>query len=112
MEENVLGVKGSVGEIIENNCDCDECSAYDGEVMYEPIKLEFEDFNEEEFFKGVHDMSRMAGQLTALKNIGLSWEDSVTLVMNERIMAHNIEIAKINAKSIEKQNINNEKNNL
>lgn len=61
-----------------------------------PIVLSVEDYDIEQFDKGIKDTSYLAGQITALLNAGLSEGTVLDLLLSKDTIAHNIEIAKIN----------------
>lgn len=72
----------------------------------------FPEYVTEEFNTGIADVSRIAGQITGLKNIGLS-EDGILAVigmlcdkdMMPTTMEHNLNLAKIQVANFEKSTI-------
>jgi hypothetical protein len=77
---------------------CEETDEY----MFEPIAMDIENYDTEEFDRGISEFSYWAGAITALKNTGLRFEDVVNLILNKMTIDHNIVTGKMaNETSIE-----------
>lgn len=61
-----------------------------------PIEIPFEFYDDAQFYKGIHETSYLAGQITALLNVGVSESFVLDYLLSKDSIAHNIEIAKIN----------------
>jgi hypothetical protein len=61
-----------------------------------PIVIPLEDFDAEEFQRGIHETSYVAGQITALFNAGLSESSVLDYLLSTQTIKHNIEVARIN----------------
>jgi hypothetical protein len=86
------------------------------EEMLPVIGMEFEDFHQEEFARGIKDASWIAGFYTTCKNAGMYGSDIVNILINRETIEHNLRSSEINSKmNIEmskNQAINLEKNQL
>ncbi|MED3562263.1 hypothetical protein [Bacillus xiapuensis] len=61
-----------------------------------PFQMELEDYNFEEFKRGINDTSYIAGVITALFNAGLGESSVLDYLLSNKTIDHNIEVAKIN----------------
>jgi hypothetical protein len=61
-----------------------------------PILIDVDDFDKEEFVRGIHEASFLAGKVTALLNTGLSEQGVLDLILSQDSIIHNIEVANIN----------------
>lgn len=61
-----------------------------------PIEIPMEWYDTDEFHKGIHEGSYLAGYITSLLNVGVSESFVLDLLMNKETIKHNIEVAKIN----------------
>lgn len=81
-----------------------------------PIEIDVEDYNQEEFQRGIKDSSYLAGQITALLNAGVSEGFVLDFLLNQATIDHNIKAAEVNKEmNIEiakNQRITVEKNEL
>ena len=81
-----------------------------------PFEIDFEDYDVEEFKRGVKETSYISGVITALFNAGFSEASVLDFILNKETIKHNLETAKINKDmSIEiskNQRIMAEKNEL
>lgn len=86
------------------------------EEMLPVIGMEFEDFHQEEFRRGIKDASWIAGFYTTCKNAGMYGSDIVNILINRETIAHNLEAneitSKMNIEISKNQAINLEKNQL
>jgi hypothetical protein len=55
-----------------------------------------QDYDIDQFTKGIHDTSHLAGVVTALLNTGVSESFVLDYLLSKDSIAHNIEIANIN----------------
>ena len=76
--------------------------------------LEGKKYDKKAFQKGINDISEICGKICALTNVGISTQDALSFMINEKTIEHNIEnqrlinennieIAKIQAVKIEGQ---------
>lgn len=92
--ENQEGVQEvTLDELLQN--------ASQGEIVIPPVELDIENLkdiqiNKKEFQAGIKDGSRLAGYITALKNVGFDNESVLSLLLNKDNIDHNIKIAEIN----------------
>ncbi|WP_310877150.1 hypothetical protein [Priestia megaterium] len=81
-----------------------------------PIEIQMEDYDQDEFHRGIKDSSYLAGQITALLNAGVSEGFVLDFLLNQATIDHNIRAAEINKEmNIEiakNQRITVEKNEL
>lgn len=73
------------------------------ELLAEPasnpnIVLEFEDYDEESFQKGVDDHSYISGAITAILNTGVSEQFALEYLLNKDTIKYNLEATEINKK--------------
>lgn len=61
-----------------------------------PIIIEMEDYNMEEFQRGIDETSYLCGQIVSLLNTGVSEQFVSDLILNRETIAHNLETARIN----------------
>lgn len=66
------------------------------EYMFDPISMGIEDYDQDEFTKGIKNGSYVAGLITALKNTGLTFEQCMDYVLNEQTIKFNLEVTKMN----------------
>lgn len=66
------------------------------EYMFDPITIEIEDYNQDEFSKGIKNGSYVAGLITSLKNAGLTFEQCMEYVLNEQTIKFNLEATRMN----------------
>ena len=72
-------------EIEEDDCECEECAEERATSKYVPViteHLEGVGINADEFDKGVDDVSRICGQFSALKSVGMSDKDAMDIITN------------------------------
>ena len=72
-------------EIEEDDCECEECAEERVTSKYVPViteHLEGVGINADEFDKGVDDVSRICGQFSALKSVGMSDKDAMDIITN------------------------------
>jgi hypothetical protein len=60
------------------------------------IMIDMQDYDIDQFTKGIHDTSHLAGVVTALLNTGVSESFVLDYLLSKDSIAHNIEIANIN----------------
>ena len=61
-----------------------------------PIEIGFEDYDVDEFDRGIKDTSYTVGVITALFNAGLSESSVLDYLLSTETIKHNIEVAKLN----------------
>jgi hypothetical protein len=61
-----------------------------------PFEIDLEEYDLEEFQRGIHETSYLAGKITALLNVGLSESFILDYLLNQETIKHNLETAKIN----------------
>jgi hypothetical protein len=61
-----------------------------------PIEIDFDDFDADEFQRGINDTSYLCGKVTALLNCGLSEGFILDYLLNQETIKHNLKTAKIN----------------
>lgn len=61
-----------------------------------PIKIEVEQYDLDEFDRGIKETSYIAGKITALFNAGLSEGSVLEYLLSTESINHNIKVAKIN----------------
>ena len=69
----------------EDDCECEECAEERVTPKYVPViteHLEGVGINADEFDKGVDDVSRICGQFSALKSVGMSDKDAMVIITN------------------------------
>ena len=69
----------------EDDCECEECAKERVTSKYVPViteHLEGVGINADEFDKGVDDVSRICGQFSALKSVGMSDKDAMDIITN------------------------------
>ena len=69
----------------EDDCECEECAEDRVTPKYVPViteHLEGVGINADEFDKGVDDVSRICGQFSALKSVGMSDKDAMDIITN------------------------------
>ena len=72
-------------EVEEDDCECEECAEERATPKYVPViteHLEGVGINADEFDKGVDDVSRICGQFSALKSVGMSDKDAMDIITN------------------------------
>ena len=72
-------------EIEEDDCECEECAKERVTSKYVPViteHLEGVGINADEFDKGIDDVSRICGQFSALKSVGMSDKDAMDIITN------------------------------
>ena len=72
-------------EVEEDDCECEECAEERVTPKYVPViteHLEGVGINADEFDKGVDDVSRICGQFSALKSVGMSDKDAMDIITN------------------------------
>lgn len=73
-------------------------------------------FDKKAFQKGINDISEMCGKICALTNVGITAQDALSFMINERTIEHNltnqklindnnVDIAKIQAVKIDSQTL-------
>lgn len=68
----------------------------EGSDKLPPIEIEMEDYKQDEFQRGIDDMSYLSGQIVALMNTGMSEQNVLDYLLNRESIKHNIEVAIIN----------------
>jgi hypothetical protein len=86
-KEEILELDADQLEELLNNSDMDKLP---------PIKIDFEDYDVKEFQRGIHEISYVCGQITALFNAGLSESSVLDYLLSTQTIKHNIDVAKIN----------------
>ena len=69
----------------EDDYECEECAEERATPKYVPViteHLEGVGINADEFDKGVDDVSRICGQFSALKSVGMSDKDAMDIITN------------------------------
>jgi len=74
-------------------------------LFFEPLEINMDGLSEniniqldnEEFIKGLKDVSYACGMYTGLINTGFSIDDAIEIILGKMNIEHNIEIAKISA---------------
>lgn len=69
----------------EDDCECEECEKEKVASKYVPViteHLEGIGINADEFDKGVDDVSRICGQFSALKSVGMNDKDAMDIITN------------------------------
>lgn len=69
----------------EDDCECEECEKEKVAPKYVPViteHLEGIGINADEFDKGVDDVSRICGQFSALKSVGMNDKDAMDIITN------------------------------
>lgn len=61
-----------------------------------PLEIPFEFYNEEQFYKGIEDISYICGQITALFNVGLSEQAVMDFIINKENIKYNSEANIVN----------------
>lgn len=61
-----------------------------------PFLMELEDYDLDEFKRGLKETSYLAGKITAILNAGLSESSALDLILSMETVKHNIEVAKLN----------------
>lgn len=61
-----------------------------------PIEIDMEDYNLDEFKRGIHETSYISGVITALLNTGLSESTVLDYLLNKETIAYNLKAAEIN----------------
>ena len=75
-------------ELLEEDdfeCECEECAREKATPKYVEViteHLEGVGVNAEEFDKGIDDVSRICGQFSALKSVGMSDKDAMDIITN------------------------------
>jgi hypothetical protein len=67
-----------------------------GSDKLQPIELDLDEFDEEEFNRGVKETSYIAGVITAFLNTGVSESFVLDYLLSKDSIAHNIKVAEIN----------------
>jgi hypothetical protein len=60
------------------------------------IMIDMQDYDIDQFTKGIHDTSHLAGVVTALLNTGVSESFVLDYLLSRDSIAHNIQVANIN----------------
>ena len=74
-------------------------------LFFEPLEISTSNLSEnrniqldnEEFIKGLKDVSYACGMYTGLLNSGISVEDAIEIIIGKMNIEHSLEVAKINA---------------
>ena len=69
----------------DDDCECEECAREKATPKYVEViteHLEGIGINVDEFDKGVDDVSRICGQFSALKSVGMSDKDAMDIITN------------------------------
>ena len=74
-------------------------------LFFEPLEINMDGLSEniniqldnEEFIKGLKDVSYACGMYTGLLNSGISVEDAIEIVIGKMNIEHSLEVTKINA---------------
>lgn len=70
----------------EDDCECEECERERVTPKYVPVITEHLEqrigINTDEFDKGVDDVSRICGQFSALKSVGMNDKDAMDIITN------------------------------
>ena len=70
----------------DDDCECEECARGKATPKYVPVITEHLEqrigINTDEFDKGVDDVSRICGQFSALKSVGMSDKDAMDIITN------------------------------
>jgi hypothetical protein len=87
------------------------------EAMYNPIDMDVESvwglpYDKKEFQRGINDVSRVCGSITALKLVGLPWDLIMDYLALKDSVKMNLDVANVNLKIAEKQQVNLEKTQL
>jgi hypothetical protein len=61
-----------------------------------PFEIEFEQYDVDEFDRGIKETSYVCGKITALFNAGFSEGSVLDYLLSTETIKHNLEIAKIN----------------
>ena len=61
-----------------------------------PIEIAIEDYDMEEFKRGLNEASHLAGTITAILNTGVSEGFVLDYLLNKENITHNIKVAEIN----------------
>lgn len=61
-----------------------------------PIEIDFEDYDVEEFKRGIKEASYVSGKITALFNAGLSESSILDYIITAETIKHNLKTAEIN----------------
>jgi hypothetical protein len=61
-----------------------------------PIEIPFEFYDTDEFYRGIHETSYLAGKITAILNAGFSEASALDLILSMETVKHNIKVAEIN----------------
>jgi len=77
-----------LGELLSGSEDMDD--------KLPPFLMELEDYDVEEFKRGIHESSYLAGKITAILNAGFSESSALDLILSMETVKHNIEVAKLN----------------
>jgi hypothetical protein len=87
-KEEILELNADQLEELLNNSDIDD--------KLPPIEIDFDDYDIDEFQRGLNDASYLAGKVTALLNCGLSEGFILDYLLNQETIKHNLETARIN----------------
>jgi hypothetical protein len=60
------------------------------------IMIDMQDYDIDQFTKGIHDTSHLCGVITAILNTGVSEQFVLDYLLSKDSIAHNIEVATIN----------------
>jgi hypothetical protein len=61
-----------------------------------PFLMELEDYDLDEFKRGLKETSYLAGKITAILNAGFSEASALDLILSMETVKHNIKVAEIN----------------
>jgi hypothetical protein len=61
-----------------------------------PIEIPFEFYDSDEFYRGIHETSYLAGKITALLNVGVDQNFVLDYLLNQATIEHNLKTAEIN----------------
>jgi phosphorylcholine metabolism protein LicD len=73
-------------------------------MTLQPLELDISNldgiqYDNDEFAKGIKETSFIAGQITALLNVGLTSAQAIDFLINEKTILHNLSLAKVNNKT-------------
>jgi hypothetical protein len=66
------------------------------EEMFPVIEIGMEDYDQDEFNRGIKDASYISGFFSACKNSGMYSADIISILLNRETIDHNINTANIN----------------
>jgi hypothetical protein len=61
-----------------------------------PIEIAMEHYDTDEFYRGIHETSHLAGVITAILNAGVSEGFVLDYLLNKATIEHNIKAAELN----------------